>query len=183
MSWLDQYRKLARYNQLMNRKLYQAAGKLDDSERKRDRGAFFRSIHGTFNHLMLADRVWMLRFTGDEARFALRDRDGKVIALRSMAHELYEDFGELTHQREQIDGQIVAWAEGLSSEALERTLAYKMSSGVERSHPLWWALGHFFNHQTHHRGQVTTLLSQAGIDPGVTDLVAMLFDEDRFAHG
>ena len=73
MSWLEQYRALSRYNQLMNRRLYALAATLSDEERRRERGAFFGSIHGTFNHLLLGDRIWMLRLTGDETRYVSRD--------------------------------------------------------------------------------------------------------------
>jgi uncharacterized damage-inducible protein DinB len=165
----------------MNSKLYQHTGRLTDSERKLDRGAFFRSIHGTLNHLLLADRIWMLRFTGDEARFASRNRAGELIAVRSLNQELYTDFDELTEQRAQTDAQILAWTGALDAEALGRTFTYTAVNGSEHSHVLWWAVSHFFNHQTHHRGQVTTLLMQAGVDPGVTDLLAMFRNEAAFA--
>jgi uncharacterized damage-inducible protein DinB len=181
MSWTDQYRALARYNQLMNRKLYQAAGKLGDDERKRDRGAFFGSIHATLNHLLLADRVWMLRFTGDAARYASRGEDGEPIQVRALAQELYADFARLAEERERTDADIVTWAHTLTAEWLEQPLAYQSLAGAPQSpHVAWWAIGHFFNHQTHHRGQVTTLLTQAGVDTGSTDLIAMLRDETRF---
>ncbi|WP_437512135.1 DinB family protein [Sorangium sp. So ce1099] len=174
MSWLEQYRALARYNRWMNDKVFGLVGKLDDIERKRDRGAFFKSIHGTLNHILLGDRRWMGRFTGDAERFAPRDASGRVIEITSMAQELYADFNDLARERARTDADILAWVYQIDERALLGDLTWTAAGTVTpRSHPLWWAVGHFFNHQTHHRGQVTTLLSQMGIDPGVTDLVAM----------
>lgn len=178
MTWIDQYRALARYNLWMNDKLYALVGKLEDVERKRDRGAFFRSIHGTLNHLLLADRRWMGRFTGDEERFASRDASGKAIEITALSQELYANFDDLSRERARTDADILAWVHHIDERALSGDLTYTRS-GTVHTHPLWWAVGHFFNHQTHHRGQVTTLLTQMGIDPGVTDLIAMLWDEPR----
>lgn len=176
MSWLSQYRTQARYNQWFNTKLYAAAASLTDEERKEDRGAFFKSIHRTLNHLVLTDHIWMLRFTEDQ-RFFPRDAKGRIIPLTGLAQELYADFDELTRQRVRLDGEIVSFVGGLSEEKLNADISYKTTSGHEFKHPLWHALGHFFNHQTHHRGQVTALLMQFKVDPGVTDMIFMLRDE------
>jgi uncharacterized damage-inducible protein DinB len=182
MSWLEQYRALARYNRLMNVKLYRLAGTLDDEARKRDRGAFFGSIHGTFNHLLLGDRIWMGRFTGDAERHTSRDGAGNPIAFRSLSQELYPDFAVLSAERAKTDEDILTYVQTLDVEALQRPLAYRTTSGSAQEQVLWWLLTHFFNHQTHHRGQLTTLLKQAGVDPGSTDLIAMLRDEEVFAR-
>jgi uncharacterized damage-inducible protein DinB len=153
-------RTLAAYNRWMNRRLYECCAALPDAERKRDAGAFFKSIHGTLNHLLLADRIWLGRFFGEP------------FPARSLDQELYADFGELRAQREITDGVIAAWTDTLAEAALAADLAYtSMANPQPRRHPLWFAVAHFFNHQTHHRGQLTTLLVQRGIDPGVTDLI------------
>ncbi len=163
---LESYRAHARYNRWMNEKIYAlCAERLDDAARKLDRGAFFGSIHRTLNHLLLADRVWLGRFTGQPFTFGGLDQ------------ELYAEFETLRAERQKTDAELSAWVEGLDDAALEGRLEYKTSRGDLMSHPLWWAISHCFNHQTHHRGQVTTLLMQAGVDPGVTDLVAMLRSE------
>jgi uncharacterized damage-inducible protein DinB len=180
MSWIEQYRALALYNQLMNRKLYALAATLGDSERRRDRGAFFGSIHGTLNHLLLADRIWMLRLTGDEARYLSKDESGTAIPFASMGQELYANFEVLTDERARTDGDIIDFVQSLTEADLMSQVVYKRGRG-EVTHAQWWALIHLFNHQTHHRGQVTTLFSQAGIDPGLTDLIAMLRDPTGFA--
>ena len=174
MEQLNHYRVLARYNRWMNQRLYTVAGELTDEERTRDMHAFFRSIHGTFNHLLLTDRAWLARFTGDREVATVTASNGTRIAIRSLDQELFADFGELRRVRAETDSFIETWVETLTPERLAAPLAYRDSKGHPHEHPLWWAVSHFFNHQTHHRGQVTTLLSQLGRDPGVTDLVAML---------
>ena len=155
-------RTLARYNRWMNGKLYTCAASLDDAGRKADMGAFFKSIHGTLNHLLLADRVWMGRFVGP------------AFVPPSLAHELYAGFGDLRREREATDAAIEAFAATLDEARLRGTLRYtSISPPAPQEKPLALALAHFFNHQAHHRGQVTTLLMQRGVDPGVTDLLAM----------
>lgn len=168
------YRAMAGYNRLMNARLYDAAARLSDEDRRRDLGAFFGSLHGTFNHLLLADRVWLGRFTGDRALGESLGEDGRPIRITSLAQELYADFARLRAERERTDGAILGWTGGLAAEDLARPLAYKTSNGTPCEHPLWQALSHFFNHQTHHRGQATALLTRLGVDPGVTDLIAFL---------
>lgn len=152
-------RLLARYNAWMNDKLYAACATLSDEERKRDRGAFFRSIHGTLNHLLLADLVWMGRF------------QGQPFAFRSLDQELCPTFDELRARRTELDERIQHWAAGLTDAALEAKLQFT-SAITKRTHEpvLWKIVAHVFNHQTHHRGQLTALLSQVRVDYGVTDL-------------
>lgn len=151
---------LARYNAWMNERLYECCARLTDAERKEDVGAFFKSIHGTLNHLLLADRVWMSRFTGTQFKAA------------TLADELYADFDELRAQRETTDRDISRWAKAMTDADLEGELTYmSMVDPAPRRYPMGTVVTHFFNHQTHHRGQLTTLLSQRGIDPGVTDLI------------
>ena len=152
-------RLLARYNAWMNDKLYAACATLSDEERKRDRGAFFRSIHGTLNHLLLADLIWMGRF------------QGQPFAFRSLDQELCTTFDELRARRTELDERIQHWAAGLTDAALEAKLQFT-SAITKRTHEpvLWKIVAHVFNHQTHHRGQLTALLSQVRVDYGVTDL-------------
>ncbi len=173
-SLLDHYREMAWYNREMNRRIYRICSDLTDEERKRDLGAFFRSIHGTLNHLLLADRAWLARFTGDAVRFKSRRPDGAPIEVKSLGQILYDDWEELKSQRQQTDEDWTGFVAALDPEWLDRTLTYRNGSGEEFTHPLWWALSHVFNHQPHHRGQVTTIMKQLGRDPGVTDLVALL---------
>jgi len=167
------YLAMARYNRWMNQKLYTLCAGLSDDERKRDAGAFFHSIHGTLNHLLLADYAWMRRFTKDSDTYYARRQDGGPIEVSALDQILYDDFDALRAERDSVDALIEKWVEGLSEEDLLMPFSYRTSSGTYE-HPLWWAVSHLFNHQTHHRGQLTTLLTQLGVDPGVTDLAAML---------
>jgi uncharacterized damage-inducible protein DinB len=172
---VEQYQALARYNAWMNGTLYDKAAELSDAGRRRDAGAFFRSIHGTLNHLLLTDRAWLWRFTGDARVAESRDAAGKPIGMTGrLDQELYADFDQLRRERVRTDADIAAFAAALTPERLDAEIVYRTTAGVEQRHALWWAVSHFFNHQTHHRGQVTTLLRQAGVDPGVTDLIALL---------
>jgi len=160
MDPLLQARTMARYNRWMNSRLYECCARIPDAVRKEDSGAFFKSIHGTLNHLLLADRIWMGRFTGPPFQPARLDE------------ELHADFDSLRREREALDEAIVRWAESLTQERLDGELRYRsISNPADRAIPIWLAVTHFFNHQTHHRGQLTTLLFQRGIDPGVTDLM------------
>ena len=153
-------RTLAAYNRWMNERLYALCADLPDAERRRDRGAFFRSIHGTLNHLLLGDRIWLGRFTGAPFEVA------------SLDQELTSDFAELRRERERTDREITDFVASLTPADFEGALHYtSFVSPAPRSVPFWAALTHFFNHQAHHRGQLTTLLMQGGIDPGVTDLI------------
>lgn len=151
---------MARYNRWMNDKLYECSAGLSDAQRKEDVGAFFKSIHGTLNHLLLADRIWMGRFTA------------APFTVTSLAQELYSDFAQLRSERARTDAAISAWAGALTDQDLAATLSYtSIVNPAPRNTPMAIAVTHFFNHQTHHRGQLTTLLSQRGIDPGTTDLL------------
>jgi uncharacterized damage-inducible protein DinB len=157
---------MAAYNRWINEKIYAAAAELGDADRKRDLGAFFRSIHGTLNHLLPGDHVWLQRFAGEP------------VTMRSPSDELYADFDELRHARRAMDDRLERWAAELSDDFTDRLLSFfSVTYQKNRELPGWAALIHLFNHQTHHRGQVTTLLKQLGKDPGVTDFSWMpLFD-------
>ena len=161
MATPDNYRMLAAYNRWMNDKLYACAGQLTDAQRKRDLKAFFKSIHGTFNHILVGDNLWMGRL------------ERQPFAITSLDAELHADFEELTAARRAMDERISAFAERVTAEWLEAPFEYRKMSGAPVAVMGWAVLTHFFNHQTHHRGQVTTLLMQSGVDPGDTDIVAM----------
>lgn len=153
---------LARYNEWMNNGLYEVCGRLSDKERKADRGLFFDSIHGTLNHILLADKVWLGRFLAEP------------FEVSGLDQELFSDFGELHRVRTETDRFMVDWTGGLTEAELGGDLHYRsISNPRPRSCPLWLAVTHLFNHQTHHRGQITAALAQLGVDYGVTDLIAL----------
>jgi uncharacterized damage-inducible protein DinB len=150
---------LARYNRWMNERLYVVVGAFDDAERARDRGAFFGSMQRTLSHLVWADRAWLARFTGETFRDPAYGADQ------------YADFETLSRERLATDTRILDWAGKLDADWLAGMLEYRSAAdGKLRRLARWVAVVHFFNHSTHHRGQLTTLISQAGGNPGVTDL-------------
>jgi uncharacterized damage-inducible protein DinB len=168
----DQMRGFARYNREFNRVLFGKVAELEDEERKRELGAFFGSIHATLNHILLADRIWLGRFAKAFPEMSSLAEAALVHEFSSLSQEICADFDDLCRERRATDEVITDWVEELSDEVLARTMRYSNSSGQVREHPVWVAVAHLFNHQTHHRGQVTTLLSQLGHDPGVTDYFA-----------
>ena len=155
---LRNFRMLARYNALANRRLCEACARLPDAERKKRRPAFFGSIHGTLNHLMVGDRIWQARFSGEEVPSTNLD----VI--------LYEDYGELGEAMEEEDSRIEAFAAGIDERFLEGTIRYVNNEGRTLEDPVDLLVAHFFNHQTHHRGQVHDMLTQTEVPPPVLDL-------------
>ncbi len=175
MDLITQFKAMAQYNTWMNRCLYDTCGALSDEERKRDLHAFFGSIHRTLNHVLLTDRVQMGRFVGAD-RTRSFDDSGRPIEILSLDQELYADFARLRREREKTDAMIEAWTttNEITPEFLAREMVYDAMSAAGRYRvPTWIAVTHFFNHQTHHRGQITTLLNQLGRNPGVTDLMAL----------
>jgi uncharacterized damage-inducible protein DinB len=150
---------MARYNRWMNERLYAALAGIDDSERRRDRGAFFRSMHGTLNHLLWGDRIWLGRFIDEP------------FVSPAFGADMIADFGELAREREHTDQRILDWAGSVTPAWLAGTLVYTSRVDARtREMPRSVAAIHLFNHGTHHRGQLTTLMKQAGCDPGATDL-------------
>jgi uncharacterized damage-inducible protein DinB len=173
-AFLLNYRWLARYNRWFNERLYDACERLSDEERRRDRGAFFGSVHGTLNHLVWADRVWLRRFAAQGVTFpSLSEEVLMLPAGASYGTVLHENWAALRSARAQLDGAIESWMGEMPADFPLAIMRYANTAGIAREHPAWRALTHFFNHQTHHRGQLTTLLMQAGVDPGVTDMIAM----------
>ncbi|MHA1153812.1 MAG: DinB family protein [Alphaproteobacteria bacterium] len=152
------FEMLARYNRLANERLYGACAGLSEAELKRPRAAFFTSIHGTLNHILLGDRIWLARFEGGAAPSTGLD------AI------LYEDFGELRAAREAEDARIETFATALTPEFLGGSIRYVNNAGRASDDTVDLLLPHLFNHQTHHRGQVTDLLMQTDVKPPVLDM-------------
>ena len=174
-AFLENYRFLARYNRWMNQRLYAACEALTDIERKADRGAFFKSIHQTLTHLVLADKMWLARFAAQGTAFAALPPELLAVPVGSdYTSDLHPDWADLKQTRDALDAAIEQWLADMTPAFLISTMRYANTKGVQRAHPAWQALTHFFNHQTHHRGQVTTLLTQAGVDVGLTDLIALV---------
>lgn len=173
MSLVLHYAGMSRYNAWMNEKLLTVCDTLSDAELRSNQGLFFGSVLATLNHLLLADRIWMLRFTQDRERYISRAADGSAIQSTGLDHVLYDEWEAFKGERRKTDADIDAWVEDLDDHALLGPISYKTSTGLQFNHPMWQAVSHLFNHQTHHRGQVTAALTRLGKDPGVTDLAIM----------
>lgn len=171
---IEQIALMASYNQWMNRKLYDAAGKLSDAELAVDRKAFFGSILGTLNHLVLGDTVWLKRFAEHPAGYTALAPLRAIAPPADLKHVAFADIRELAARRVWLDQLIVDWVQTVQAPDLDHRLHYHNMRGVAANKDFFSLLVHFFNHQTHHRGQVTTLLTQAGGDVGDTDLLALI---------
>jgi uncharacterized damage-inducible protein DinB len=153
--------RMARYNRWQNENLYGIADGLSVEERERERGAFFGSIHKTLSHLLWGDQIWMSRFAGTP-----KPQGG---IAESVA--LYPNWENLKSERADFDRVIVNWAATVEPDWLEAEQTYFSNAvGREVTKPRWILVTHMFNHQTHHRGQVHCMLTQAGGRPSHTDL-------------
>ncbi len=168
---------LADYNVWMNAKLYAAAASLPAHELALDRKAFFGSIIGTLNHLVVADTIWLKRFTTHPAQFVSLAPIVGLPAPTALDDILLDDIVALEVRRKLLDNVITQWAAELTDEHLLCVFHYRNMKGVPGQKRFSSVLMHFFNHQTHHRGQASTLLFQAGVDVGITDLLARIPNE------
>jgi len=154
-------RTMAAYNGEMNRRIYAAAARLSDDERRKPRGAFFGSIHGTLCHLLWGDQAWMSRFDGWPKPAVIQKESAGLVA----------DFDELRTLRVAADDKISAWAERIDEAWLAQDLVwFSQSAQKELRNPRGFLVTHFFNHQTHHRGQAHAMITAAGEQTGDTDL-------------
>jgi uncharacterized damage-inducible protein DinB len=157
----DYVRIMSAYNSEMNRRIYAGADRLTDAQRRQDRGLFWGSLFGTLNHLMWADRQWMSR---------LSDWPKNTIP-NPQSPTLYAEFEDLRRDRFAADAKLEAWAGGIDEAWLDQDLVwFSGAAGREMRHAKRGLMVHFFNHQTHHRGQAHAALTAFGIDPGDTDL-------------
>jgi uncharacterized damage-inducible protein DinB len=157
-------RMMARYNHWQNQSIYAAADTLPAALRRQDRGAFFRSIEGTLNHILWGDMMWMHRFAGTP-----RPTGGIPQSPERVA-----DWELLKAERVSFDQTIIEWADRLMEKGLDGNLTWFSGAlGVEVTRPLAMLVVHFFNHQTHHRGQVHAMLTAAGAKPEDTDLMIL----------
>ena len=169
---------MAEYNRWMNRRLFDCAATLAQTAVLEDRGAYFGSILGTLNHIAVGDTIWLHRFSGHQGGLASLAALAGFSRPTSLRQSLSADLAGLRIYRQRLDELIVAWAGELTPEHLSGDFTYANTSGLTSRKSFAALVQHFFNHQTHHRGQVTTLLFQAGVDVGVTDLLAVIPSDD-----
>lgn len=156
----DYFRTLARYNGWANTRLYDACAKLPEAELRAPRPAFFGSILNTLNHILVTDRIWLARI------------EGVPSGIRALDQVLFEEFDALRAAREAEDARIIALVDGMGPDRLDDVLVYRtMVNPAEVRTPMSLVLGHIFNHQTHHRGQVHDMLCQTAVPPPPLDLI------------
>jgi uncharacterized damage-inducible protein DinB len=154
---------MAKYNAWANARLYRMAGALQDESYRKEVAVYFKSLHGTLNHLLAADRIWMQRLTG------LGESPSKLDAIS------FEDFPSLREARTAEDKRIVDFVEGLDESSFEEALDYRTLNGTPQRQLRREILAHLFNHQTHHRGQAHAILTMLGVlEPDPLDLLIML---------
>ena len=162
MDSLDVFRTLARYNRVANERLYEQCGKLELAEYRRERCGSFGSIHALLNHTLLGDRIWMSRFAGGGST---------TPPLNTI---LFETFAELSAARSEQDAGIESFFANVDNGFVSRSLSYRNSLGKDCENSAPHAVLHFFNHQTHHRGQVHVMLSQTDVRPPSLDMHRIL---------
>lgn len=159
------FRRLAAYNRWANQALYGAAGKLSPEAFAAPRAGFFPSLGKTLNHILVGDTVWMGRLDGSGAA-----------GITGLDQTLHADFASLAKARAAMDDRIVRFADSLTEQRLGETLSYRNMAGVAMETAIDQVLTHFFNHQTHHRGQAHAMLSSTEVAPPALDLIYFLRD-------
>jgi uncharacterized damage-inducible protein DinB len=160
----DHVRLMARYNRWQNESLYREAERLTDEARRLERGAFFGTIHGTMSHLLWGDTIWMHRFANTpKPEGGIKESPG-----------YFAGWNDLAAKRKAMDDAIICWAEAVGQDWLAGDLTWFSGAlGRDVTKAKWLLVTHFFNHQTHHRGQVHAMLTAAGAKPDATDLPFM----------
>jgi uncharacterized damage-inducible protein DinB len=177
MSLLHNFCLLASYNQRMNTTLYQLASTLNTDELFQHRGAFFGSVVGTLNHLLVADLIWLNRYQQLVKPPKVLQQLSNFPAPAALDQMLYPNFNQLDESRQQLDSLLLTLCAELNEQHLQQVLPYRNIKGELMQKRFSSLLQHLFNHQTHHRGQLTTLFSQMGIEVGVTDLLMLIDNE------
>lgn len=162
---------LGRYNQWLNSKIYLAASRLSEKDLVENHDAFFGSILGTLNHIMVGDIIWLKRFAKHPSSRVSLSGVTELPNPTSLDQIICKDFANLHNQRIWLDKLIIDWLNEITDSDLDNIIDYKTTMGETHRKQYASLILHLFNHQTHHRGQVSTLLSQLGIDIGATDLL------------
>ena len=175
MQWSDHYRRFARYNAWINQSLLEASLSVSVEEQDEDLNIFFHSLNGSWNHIMVGDLLWLNRLATIFP--ILSDKMDSWPKPTKLDQILYSKLEDLVLPRQQLDELIIQWCDFLRESDCEDRLQYINSLEENHVKPLPEVMQHLFNHQTHHRGQITALLSQLGANYGTTDLIAMPGDD------
>ena len=171
---LDQFMLFAQYNRLMNQRIFDAAAQLPEEDLQRDQRAFFKSVLGTLNHILVGDIIWLKRFAEHPSSRNALSYIAKMERPASLDSVLFSGLSALRAEREKLDEIIIKWISCLSEEDIQTPITYKNMAGKPFNKAYSSLISHLFLHQVHHRGQATTLLSQSGIDFGETDLIEII---------
>ena len=174
MSLVANLQLMSQYNQWMNHKVYQAARQLGNEEIKQDKGAFFGSLLGTLNHVYVADIIWLRRFSRHAKQYQNLKQLPKLYSYTALDQTVADDIETLDKLRQELDTIIINWCQEIEPEDLETSLQYNDTKGNSYNKNLGQLVHNFFNHQTHHRGQASTLISQQELNLGVTDLLKII---------
>lgn len=178
MGFSEHFHLMARYNQRMNRQVFGASATLPEPTLSRDLGAYFHSIIGTLNHLLIVDLLWLQRFSHHRDSYDSLKRISRYPEPGALDGILFEDLEELRAVREELDALIIFWVDNeIESADLSKLFSYANRKGITTTRRFGELVGHFFNHQTHHRGQLSTLLMQQGADVGITDFLIDIPDK------
>lgn len=174
MSLRSNFELMADYNQWMNKSIYQTASDLDIAELTENRGAFFGSIIGTLNHILVGDTIWLKRFANHPSNLIALEYVRELESPKALDAILHTELEILSTARERMDDTILKFSHELTDDILSSSLEYRNTRGELFIKNFGHLIQHFFNHQTHHRGQVSTLFSQLNLDISMTDLVARI---------
>jgi len=177
MSKKNMLKLFSEYNQLMNQRIIKASSEMSESVLKEDRGAFFDSVIGTLNHIMVGDILWLKRFSSHPDNYHSLQSMHEIVMPSGLKQILFSDLKSFALQRYRLDATLINWCEELDEADLDKPLEYTNYKGEKHKKNLGALISHLFLHQVHHRGQITTLLSQQGIDFGETDLPEIIPEE------
>jgi uncharacterized damage-inducible protein DinB len=174
MSLLFSLQLMSQYNQWMNQKIYQVAQQLGNDKIQQDQGAFFGSLFDTLNHIYVADIIWLRRFAQYSKKYQSLNQLPELSNYTTLNQTVVNDLENLNKFRQKLDNIIINWCQEINPKDLEDNLSYIDTQGNSYQKNFGQLIHHFFNHQTHHRGQASTLISQQGLDVGVTDLLRII---------
>ncbi|OUS30500.1 hypothetical protein A9Q99_05980 [Gammaproteobacteria bacterium 45_16_T64] len=168
---MEQFVLLAKYNRWMNDSIYKTCIEMGQDKIAIDQQSFFSSILKTMNHLLLGDLVWLYRCSGNKEIMKFVDGEGNNFRIQGLDQMIFTKIDQLYEKRKEIDDLIVDYVNSLTSDQIDTPTQYRSTDGSPYTKKLGVILTHWFNHQTHHRGQATALIHQQGYDFGVTDLI------------
>lgn len=178
MTQLAELQLLAKYNRLMNERLFEACSVLTEQQLQENRGAFFNSVLGTLNHILVGDIIWLKRFANHPANFKSLHRLNNYSDPATLDQIIFTDFNQLRNERALLDNMFISFCDELTENVLPTSLAYNNMKGKPFRKPFGSLINHLFLHSIHHRGQATTLLSQLNLDFGDTDIIEIIEDVD-----